>query len=83
MAPLEEPDYEAYEADLELLTDTLRKCFDSDKARYFVAGHKNTLFIEIEGLELLSAEEIEEVAEPVLDELDLDFDEITLLPLKK
>lgn len=82
MAELDDADYEAYEQDIELLVDTLRKCFDAEKARYSVVGHQNTLFIEIEGLDELDAETISEVAEPVLEELDMDFDEISLLPLK-
>lgn len=82
MAKFTESDYEAYEEDLELLTDTLRKSFDAEHARYYVAGHTNTLFIEIEGLEQLSQAEIMEVAGPVLDELDMDFEEITLLPFR-
>ncbi|WP_148899419.1 hypothetical protein [Fodinibius salinus] len=82
MAELEDADYETYEQDIEILVDTLRKCFNSEKARYNVVGHQNTLFIEIAGLDQLSPEEISEVAEPVLDELDMDFDEISLLPLK-
>ncbi len=81
MAEFNEQDYEDYEKDIEVLVDTLRQCFLADKARYYVAGHQNTLFIEIEGLDELSEEEITEVAEPVLDELDLDFDEISLVPL--
>jgi hypothetical protein len=81
MAPFTESDYEAYEEDLRLLVDTIRKCFDADKARYYVAGHTNTLFIEVEGLDQLTPQEISEIAEPVLEELDMDFDEITLLPL--
>ena len=81
MAEFNEEDYEAYEQDIEILVDTLRQCFMADKARYYVAGHQNTLFIEIEGLDELSQDEISEVAEPVLDELDLDFDEIALVPL--
>jgi hypothetical protein len=82
MGDLDNTDYKAYEQDIELLVDTLRKCFNSEKARYSVVGHQNTLFIEIEGLDELSADEISEVAEPILDELDMDFDEISLLPLK-
>lgn len=82
MSDLDESDYQAYEQDLELLVDTLRKCFNSEQARYYVAGHQNALFIEIEGLEGLSPEEVSEVAEPVLEELDMDFDEISILPLK-
>ncbi|MDX1671353.1 MAG: hypothetical protein R3211_03370 [Balneolaceae bacterium] len=81
MAQFNESDYQAYEEDIELLVDTLRKCFNAEHARYFVAGHQNTLFVEIEGLDQLSDEEIAEVAEPVLSELDMDFDEVTLLPL--
>jgi hypothetical protein len=83
MAELKDADYEAYEQDIELLVDTLRKCFNAEKARYSVVGHLNTLFIEIDGLDELSAEEISDVAEPILDELDMDFDEISLLPLTK
>lgn len=82
MSDLQDADYKAYEHDIELLVDTLRKCFNAEKARYSVVGHQNTLFIEIEGLDELSPDEISEVAEPVLDELDMDFDEISLLPLK-
>ncbi|GAA5521599.1 hypothetical protein LQ318_07595 [Aliifodinibius salicampi] len=83
MSDLTDTDYDAYEQDIELLVDTLRKCFNAEKARYNVVGHQNTLFIEIQGLDDLTPEEISEVAEPVLDELDMDFDEISLLPLKK
>lgn len=82
MGQLNESDYQAYEQDLELLVDTLRQCFEAENARYYVVGHQNALYIEIEGLELLDQEVIEEVAGPVLDELDLDFDEVVLLPMK-
>ncbi|NGP77060.1 hypothetical protein G3570_10480 [Balneolaceae bacterium YR4-1] len=83
MTDFSEDDYEAYEQDLEILVDTLRKCFNADKARYSVIGHQNALYIEIEGLDDLTNEEIQEVAEPVFNELDMDFDEISLVPLKK
>ncbi|SMO56744.1 hypothetical protein [Fodinibius sediminis] len=82
MDEFNESDYEAYEQDIKLLVDTLRKCFNADKARYNIVGHQNALYIEIAGLDMLTSEEISDVAEPVLDELDLDFDEISLLPLK-
>ena len=82
MSDLTDQDYEDYEEDLKILTDTLRKCFDAEKARYYVANNQDALFIEIEGLEALDSEVIAEVAEEVFAELDLDFDEISLLPLK-
>lgn len=82
MAEFSDDDYEAYEQDLEILVDTLRKCFNAEKARYSIVDHQNALYIEIEGLENLSNEEISEVAEQVFNELDMDFDEIFLVPLK-
>lgn len=81
MAELSEADYMAYEEDLELLTETLRQSFDAERARYYVVGHRNALYIEIEGLDEIEDELIAEIAEPVLDQLDLDFDEVSLIPL--
>lgn len=81
MSDFGESDYQAYEEDLKLLAETLRECFEAARSRYQVMGHLNTLCIEIEGLEEYTPDEISEIAGPVLDELDLDFDEITLLPL--
>ena len=83
MAELTDDDYEAYEQDLQILVDTLRKSFDAAKARYQVVGHQNALYVEIEGLEELSEEQIQDVAEPIFNELDMDFDEIFLVPMKK
>ncbi len=81
MADLSEEDYESYEEDIRILADTLRQCFAAEKSRYYVVGHQNTQIIEIEGLYELTKEEITEVAERVLDELDVDLDEISLVPL--
>lgn len=81
MPGFNESDYQAYEEDLELLADTLRQSFEAGRVRYFVVGYQNALFIEIEGLEEFDAEEISRIAGPILDELDMDFDEISLLPL--
>lgn len=83
MADLSEEDYNSYEQDIEILVDTLRQCFAAEKARYYLADHQDMLIVEIEGLEELSEHEITEVAEPVLKELDLDFDEISLVPLSR
>jgi len=82
MAELNDEEDRDYDKDLKILTDTLRKCFNAEKARFYVADHQNSLFIEIDGLEQLAEREIAEVARPVFNELDLDFDEINLLPLK-
>ncbi len=81
MDELTESNFKADENDLQLLIDTLRKCFNAEKARYYV-DEQNALFVEIDGLDALSEQEITEVAAPVLEELDMGFDEILLLPLR-
>lgn len=81
MEQFNESDHEDYEEDLELLVDTLRRCFGAEKARYHVVGHRNALFVEIEGLDNIDEEVISEVAAPVLEELDMDFDEVSLLSM--
>lgn len=83
MSKLNESDFQAFEEDLEILVDVLRKTFDSEHSRYYVDERGDALYVELEGLDEYNDEEIAELAGPVLDELDLDFDEILLLPLKK
>jgi len=80
MAPLDEPDFSAFESDLSILLEVFKKSFETDRIRHFFDDNENSLYIEIDGLEELSSSEIEEVAGPILEELDLDFDEVILLP---
>ena len=72
---------EAFSEDLAVLVQALRESFESERARYFVDEIHETLYIEIEGLEEYSPEEITEIASPLLEELDLDFEEISLVPM--
>jgi hypothetical protein len=81
MAESIEEDRGTNDQDIEILVDVLRQCFMAEKARYYLPAHQNELFIEIEGLDELTQAEITETAEPVLEEFDLDFDEILLIPL--
>ena len=83
MAEFSESDYNAFEQDIELLVDTFKKIFESENARYYWDDSQERLYVLIEGLDELEQEEINEAAQDVLDELDLDFDEIVLLPLKE
>ena len=41
---------------------------------------KETLFIKLEGIEEYTQAVIIEIAEPILEELDMDFEEIILMP---
>jgi hypothetical protein len=81
MTAFSEENNEPNEQNIEILVDVLRRCFLAEKARYYLPAHQDTLLIEIEGLDEFSQEEITNTAEPVLQEFDLDFDEILLLPM--
>ena len=80
MSTPEEVDYQWYEEDLRLLINTLKESFESTEAEYHVDDYNEVLYIKLEGLEDYSQEEIVEIAGPILEELDMDFEEIVFLP---
>lgn len=81
MKDSEELDYQAYEEDLQFLIKTLKESFESTDVEYYVDEHNDILYVKLEGLDEYPEEEISEIAEPVFKELDMDFEEIILLPL--
>lgn len=81
MADLTEEEYQEWMNDLQFLVDTLQQSFESTEARFTVDELNDTLYIELEGLHEYSDEEIEEIAGPVFDIIELDFEDIILLPL--
>ncbi len=80
MSTPEEVDYQSYEEDLNLLINTLKESFESSEATYHVDEHNEALYIKLEGLEDYTQDEIVEIAGPILEELDMDFEEIVFLP---
>lgn len=78
-----ESEFKAWEEDVAFVVQTLSDIFESTDARFYIDDLNETLYIELEGLNDYDDEEITELAEPVLTELDLDFDEVVLLPLKQ
>lgn len=83
MAESNEQELQAWEEDVEYLVKILKECFESDTASYYVDELNEILYVELEGLDDYSDEEIVEIAEPVLDELYMDFEDIILMPLEK
>lgn len=81
MSSSEEFDYQSYEEDLTFLIETLKASFESTEAEYHVDEHNDTLYVKLEGLEDYSEQEIVEIAGPILEELDMDFEEIIFLPM--
>ncbi|MCC5912773.1 MAG: hypothetical protein JJU46_00230 [Balneolaceae bacterium] len=77
-----EQDYQAWQEDVEFLVKTLKESFESTDARYNVDDLKEVLYVELEGLDEYSEEEVAEIAGPILDTLEMDFEDIILLPYK-
>ncbi|WP_340106273.1 hypothetical protein [Rhodohalobacter sp. 8-1] len=76
-----EQEYQAWHEDIEYLVKILKESFESTNASYYVDEINEILYVELEGLDDYSEEEIVEIAGPILEELDLDFEDIFLLPL--
>ena len=81
MQTKEEQEYESFEQDVDLLVKALKDSFESTEANYRIDDLNNALYVYLEGLADYSVQEIEEFAAPLLEELDLDFEHIFLLPL--
>ncbi|HLR91381.1 MAG TPA: hypothetical protein VK040_10515 [Balneolaceae bacterium] len=81
MSDTTEQEYQEWMKDLNYLVDTLKLSFESADARFTVDELNDTLYIELEGLEGYSEEEIEEIATPLLEITELEFEDIILLPL--
>jgi hypothetical protein len=81
MADESEQEYQAWHEDIQYLVKVLKDCFDSSESSFYQDDINNILYVELEGLDEYSEEEIVEIAGPVLEELDLDFEDIVLLPL--
>ncbi|NBC26895.1 MAG: hypothetical protein GVY08_08535 [Bacteroidetes bacterium] len=83
MAEEAEMEYQAWHEDIQYLVHILKESFESESASFYQDEMNNTLYVELEGLDDYSDEEIVEIAQPILEELDLDFEDILLLPLSK
>ncbi|MGF1671907.1 MAG: hypothetical protein ACFCU6_15790 [Balneolaceae bacterium] len=81
MADITESDFNEWINDVEFLVNVLKESFESTDVSYYVDEFNEILYIELEGLAGYSNQEISEIAAPVLDELDLDFEDIILLPM--
>ena len=82
MQTKEEQEYQSFEEDVALLVNALKDSFESTEANARIGDLYNSLYVYLEGLNEYEDLEIEEIASPLLEELDLDFEHIYLLPLE-
>ncbi|WP_069130134.1 hypothetical protein [Rhodohalobacter halophilus] len=78
----EEEALSSWEEEVEFFVNTLKESFESTDANYSVDEQNNILYIELEGLQDYSNDEIVEIAEPIFEIAELDFEDIILMPLK-
>lgn len=81
MADPTEEEYQEWQKDVDYLVQILKESFESTDARFSIDAMNEILYIELEGLHDYSDEEIVEIAEPILETIDLDFQDVILLPL--
>lgn len=81
MADPTEEEYQEWMKDLQYLVNTLKESFESTEARFTVDELNDTLYIELEGLHEYSDDEIEEIAGPIFEIIELEFEDIILLPI--
>jgi hypothetical protein len=78
---MEKDDLQRFDEDIQQLVNDLAATFKSEKCKWFLHEETDTLYVELQGLEDLSEDEIEALATPILDEVELDLEEIILMPL--
>ena len=78
----EEEALSAWQEDVEFLVNILKESFESTDVNYSVDEQNDILYVELEGLQDYSDEEIVEIAEPIFETAELDFEDIILLPLQ-
>lgn len=81
MSDNNESQLNAWQEDIEYLVKVLKESFESIDSRYTVDEQNDILYVELEGLQDYSEKEIAEIAEPLLEAIDLDFEDIILMPL--
>jgi hypothetical protein len=73
-------DLTLFDNDINELVQQIRTAFNAEKSRWFLHEQTDTLYVEISGIESVSEEEVDALMTPIMDELELDFEEIILLP---
>ncbi len=79
---MEDQALDEFDKEISLLAQNMATAFETEKYRYHYQADSETLYLEIGGLDAFSEEQIGEIAEPILDNFDLDIEEILILPLK-
>ena len=79
-APPDNSAPEDFESDIKQLVAELKAALGDGATRWYYDELSETLYVELESLSGMTEEDIEKKAGPVLDECDVDFEEIILLP---
>jgi hypothetical protein len=70
------------DTELNRVAGQLAKAFDAKTWQITHDPQSETVFISIPGLDRFSEDQIERIAGPLLDDIDLEYDEIVLISLE-
>ena len=74
-------DLALFDQEINNLVEQIKTAFKAEKARWYLHDQTDTLYVEISGMDAWSEEDIDALMTPIMDDLELDFEEIILLPL--
>ena len=74
-------DLALFDQEINNLVDLIKTAFKAEKSRWYLHDQTDTLYVEISGMDAWSEEDIDALMTPIMDDLELDFEEIILLPL--
>ena len=74
-------DLTLFDNEINELVERIKTAFKAEKSRWTLHDQTDTLYVEISGMEDWSEEDIDTLMTPIMDDLELDFEEIILLPL--
>ena len=74
-------DLALFDQEINSLVEQIKTAFKAEKSRWYLHDQTDTLYVEISGMESWSEEDIDALMTPIMDDLELDFEEIILLPL--
>ena len=74
-------DLALFDQEINNLVEQIKTAFKAEKSRWYLHDQTDTLYVEISGMDAWSEEDIDALMTPIMDDLELDFEEIILLPL--
>ena len=74
-------DLALFDQEINKLVEQIKSVLKAEKSRWYLHDQTDTLYVEISGMDNWSEDDIDALMTPIMHDLELDFEEIILLPL--